>query len=171
VSTAQLVTDPIPFKFPRSVRRHFERLERFPEGLVPLGDAVCHFNPLYGQGMSAAACQARALGDVLQRRARESRDLTGLALEFFPEAYEVTRTPWVLAAVADFLDARTTGDFPGDELESLGMLQVLGTLAETDPEAAQLISDIVTLTRPLAALHESPWRERLAPSAAVSTPS
>ncbi len=171
VGTAELVTDPVPFKFPRSVRRHFERLDRFPDGLVPLGDALCHFNPVYGQGMSAAACQAQALGNVLQRRTRESRDLTGLALEFFPEAYEVTRTPWALAAAADYQDARTTGDFPTEELESLGMLLVLGTLAETDPEAAQLMTDIVTLARPLAALRESPWPERLAPSASTATPS
>jgi 2-polyprenyl-6-methoxyphenol hydroxylase-like FAD-dependent oxidoreductase len=166
VSTAEMVSKPAPFKFPRSVRRHYERLEHFPEGLVPLGDAVCHFNPVYGQGMSAAACQARALGQVLEGRANGSRDLTGLALEFFPEAYQVTRTPWALAAAADFQDPRTTGDFPAEELETLGMFLVLGTLAQTDPEAAQLITDIVTLTRPLAALHEPPWPDRLAPSSA-----
>jgi 2-polyprenyl-6-methoxyphenol hydroxylase-like FAD-dependent oxidoreductase len=161
VGTAEPVTDPAPFRFPRSVRRHFERLERFPDGLVPLGDAVCHFNPLYGQGMSAAACQARALGQVLQRRARESRDLTGLAQEFFPEAYEVTRTPWALAAAADFQDARASGDFPVEEIESLAVFQVVAGLADTDPEAARLITDIVTLARPLAALHEPPWPEKL----------
>jgi flavin-dependent dehydrogenase len=161
VATAEFVTDPAPFKFPRSVRRHFERLERFPEGLVSLGDAVCHFNPVYGQGMSAAACQARALGEVLQRRARESRDLTGLALEFFPEAYQVTRTPWALAAAADFMDARTTGDFPAEELPSLAMFQVLAALADTDPEAAQLATDIFTLARPLGAMNEPPWPEKL----------
>jgi len=171
VSTAEMVTAPAPFRYPRSVRRHFERLERFPDGLVPVGDAVCHFNPVYGQGMSAAACQARALGDVLRRRVQGSRVLTGLAREFFPEAYEVTRTPWALAAAADFQDARTTGDFPHEELESLGMLLVLGALTGTDPEAAQLMTDIVTLSRPLAALHESPWSERLAPGVAPLAPS
>jgi 2-polyprenyl-6-methoxyphenol hydroxylase-like FAD-dependent oxidoreductase len=156
------VTKPAGFKFPRSVRRHFERLDRFPDGLVPLGDSICHFNPLYGQGMSAAACQARALGEVLTRRARSSQDLTGLALEFLPEAFEVTRTPWALAAAADFQDARTTGDFPVEEIQSLAMLQVAATRADTDPEAAQLTIDIMTLARPLSALHQPPWPERLA---------
>jgi 2-polyprenyl-6-methoxyphenol hydroxylase-like FAD-dependent oxidoreductase len=169
VGTAELVTKPAPFKFPRSVRRHFERLERYPDGLVPVGDAVCHFNPVYGQGMSSAACQAQALGAVLERR-RGSGDLSGLALEFFPEAYEVTRTPWALAAAADYQDARTTGDFPVEELESLAMLLALGTLAEHDAEAEQLIADIVTLVKPLAALHQSPWRERLASVPPTPTP-
>jgi 2-polyprenyl-6-methoxyphenol hydroxylase-like FAD-dependent oxidoreductase len=165
VSTAELVTDPAPFKFPRSVRRHFERLEHFPEGLVPLGDAVCHFNPVYGQGMSSAACQARALSDVLQRRARGSQHLNGLAIELFPEVYQVTRTPWALAAAVDFMDPRTTGDFPTEELQSLAMFQVLAGLADTDADAARLATDIFTLARPLAALHEPPWPDKLAQSA------
>jgi 2-polyprenyl-6-methoxyphenol hydroxylase-like FAD-dependent oxidoreductase len=161
LGTTELLTKPAGFKFPRSVRRHFERLDRFPDGLVPLGDSICHFNPVYGQGMSAAACQARALGEVLTRRGRGSQDLTGLALEFFPEAFEVTRTPWALAAAADFQDGRTTGDFPMEEIQSLAMLQLATTRAETDPDAAQLTIDIVTLARPLSALYEPPWPERL----------
>lgn len=170
LSATEPVTKPAAFRFPRSVRRHFERLDRFPDGLVPLGDSVCHFNPLYGQGMSAAACQARALGEVLERRSQCSQDLTGLALEFFPEAFEVTRTPWALAAGADFLDGRTTGDFPVEEMQSLAMLRLATTLADTDPEAAQLTADIITLVRPLSALRTPPWPEKLAQSAAQADP-
>jgi flavin-dependent dehydrogenase len=163
VGTAEVVTHPVPFKFPRSVRRHFERLERFPDGLLPLGDAVCHYNPVYGQGMSAAACQAQALGEVLCLRETDSRNLTGLALEFFPHAYEVTRTPWALAAAADFQDARTTGDFPIEEVEHLAKFISLASLVDTDRDAAQLAADLVTLKRPLSALDEPPWPEKLAP--------
>jgi 2-polyprenyl-6-methoxyphenol hydroxylase-like FAD-dependent oxidoreductase len=46
------------FGFPSSVRRHFERLEAFPRRLLPFGDAICRFNPIYGQGMSVAAQEA-----------------------------------------------------------------------------------------------------------------
>ena len=169
LTATELVTKPAAFRFPRSVRRHFERLDHFPDGLVPVGDTFCHFNPVYGQGMSAAACQARALGDVLERRSRGTHDLTGLALEFFPEAFEATRTPWALAAAADFRDRRTTGDFPVEELQSLAMFQHAVTLADTDPEAAQLVADIGTLVRPLSALHTPPWPERLARTALNSS--
>jgi len=171
ISTASLVTKPVGFRFPRSLRRHFERLDRFPDGLVPIGDSICHYNPVYGQGMSAAACQARALGEVLDRRARGSGDLSGLALEFFPEAFQVTRAPWALASVADFRDGRTTGDFPAEDLQSLAMLQFVGTLAETDPEAAQLASDVFSLTRPFSALHDPPWPEKHASSVIQPSPS
>lgn len=166
VGTAKMVSRPAPFRFPRSVRRHFERLERFPEGLLPIGDAVCYYNPLYGQGMSAAACQAVALGEVLRRRSAASEGVAGVALECFPHAYEVTRTPWTLAAATDFMDARTTGDFPTEEMQPLTVLAFLMTIAESDPDAMQLVTDIVTLVRPLSALLEPPWPERLARGAA-----
>jgi hypothetical protein len=85
-----------------------------------------------------------------------------LALDFFPEAFEVTRTPWALAAAADFQDGRTTGDFPMEEMQSLAMFQRAVSLADTDPEAAQLTADIFTLARPLSALQQPPWPEKLA---------
>ena len=161
VGSAELEGALSTFRFPRSVRRHFEKLEDFPEGLIPLGDAICHFNPVYGQGMSAAACEIRALDHVLERRSRDRSGLHGIAKEFFPMASEATRTPWALAAGSDFIDPRTTGDFPSDELDHLLRYVQLGALIDTDPEAASLFVDIYNLRKPLSALEEPPWLERL----------
>jgi 2-polyprenyl-6-methoxyphenol hydroxylase-like FAD-dependent oxidoreductase len=58
---------PVHFQIRHSVRRHYQRLARFPEGLVVLGDAACCFNPIYGQGMSVAAVQALILRDRLRQ--------------------------------------------------------------------------------------------------------
>src|SRR5690606_25256922 len=50
----------------------YDRMRRLPDRLVPIGDAVCSLNPLYGQGMSVAALQARTLRRQLVERGRSS---------------------------------------------------------------------------------------------------
>ena len=56
--------------------RHYERLARWPENFVALGDAACAFNPIYGQGMSVAAMGALALDEFLRAEEREAAGMT-----------------------------------------------------------------------------------------------
>lgn len=109
ITQAEPLSDIIPHKFPSSLRRHYERLTRFPEGYLVLGDAVCSFNPTYGQGMTSAAMQAAALDELLTLRAGR---LDGLAPVFFKRAAQVIDTPWQLAVGEDFRFPDTTGPKP-----------------------------------------------------------
>jgi 2-polyprenyl-6-methoxyphenol hydroxylase-like FAD-dependent oxidoreductase len=109
ISTAEPLTDIAPYKFSSSLRRHYERLRAFPERYLVLGDAVCSFNPTYGQGMTSAAMQARALDELLRGRGGQ---LEGIAREFFTQAARVVDTPWQLAVGEDFRFPQTEGPRP-----------------------------------------------------------
>jgi hypothetical protein len=95
VRDAEPLDDPVGFRFPASVRHRYERLDRFPDGLLVVGDAVCSFNPIYGQGMSVAALEALTLRRHLQQGAvpQPRRWFRGLA--------RVVDVPWDIAVGGD----------------------------------------------------------------------
>jgi|YNPNPStandDraft_1061719.scaffolds.fasta_scaffold06096_8 2-polyprenyl-6-methoxyphenol hydroxylase-like FAD-dependent oxidoreductase len=109
ISQAEPLSDITPHKFTSSLRRHYEKLDRFPEGYLVLGDAICSFNPTYGQGMTSAAMQAAELDTIL---ARGQTSGAGLAPLFFKRAARVIDTPWQLAVGEDFRFPGTTGPKP-----------------------------------------------------------
>jgi 2-polyprenyl-6-methoxyphenol hydroxylase-like FAD-dependent oxidoreductase len=84
--------------FSTSLWRHYEKLEKVPEGFIVLGDAVASFNPVYAQGMTSAALQAEALQLLLNQWSENTSELRGLPQAFFAKAGEVVSAPWALAA-------------------------------------------------------------------------
>jgi 2-polyprenyl-6-methoxyphenol hydroxylase-like FAD-dependent oxidoreductase len=102
------LTEIITYKYPASLRHHYEKLTRFPEGYLVIGDAVASFNPIYGQGMTSAAMQTYALKNVLER----SFTLQGLWKSFFKKAAKVVDMPWQLAVGEDFRYPETEGTKP-----------------------------------------------------------
>ena len=161
IKDAERVADIARYRFPTSVQRHYERLESFPEGFVVIGDAICSFNPVYGQGMSAAALQVAGLRDLLAERAADGRALEGLAREFLPRAAEIIETPWALAAAQDLAHPKTTGERPTDMAQRGAYFAALNALSIEDPDVGLLLTEVFHLAKPMSALMEPPLLGRV----------
>ncbi len=108
IRTAEPLTEVMVHKYPSSLRRHYETLKRFPERLLVLGDAMCSFNPIFGQGMTVASKEAAALDALL----RERRSLDGLWKPFFKAAATIVAVAWELTAGEDFRYPAAEGKRP-----------------------------------------------------------
>lgn len=139
------------YAFPQSLRRHFERIEKFPRGLLPFGDAVCVFNPIYGQGMSVAAQEAVLLRRVLARSAVNPNPLATLAPAFFAELLPLLETPWAMAAIPDFIFPDTQGQRPPDLERTLKFAFAMLRLAARQPDVHKLVVEVQHLLKPRSA--------------------
>ncbi|HRE25529.1 MAG TPA: FAD-dependent monooxygenase, partial [Anaerolineales bacterium] len=148
VTQAEPISEIMPFKYPSSLRRHYERLRRFPLGLLVLGDAICSFNPTYGQGMTSAAKQAAALDATLAEGVAGPR----LAQSFFKRAASIVDIPWQLAVGEDFRYPTTSGPKPAgiDLLNRYVAAVHRATLI--DPEVCRAFLKVMNLIEPPASL-------------------
>lgn len=101
IRTAEPLGEIATFRVPASVRRRYEKLSRFPARFLVVGDGVCAFNPVYGQGMTVAAMEALALAEHLSKDSVRP-------LEFFRKISPIIDVPWETSAGADLA-------FPGVE--------------------------------------------------------
>lgn len=106
VREATFLCEPFAYRFPHSQRRYYEKLRQLPEGVLAIGDSICSFNPVFGQGMSVAACEALAL-DAALRAGRES-----LAKRYFRSAASSIDIAWQTSVGADLSIPSVQGERP-----------------------------------------------------------
>jgi 2-polyprenyl-6-methoxyphenol hydroxylase-like FAD-dependent oxidoreductase len=160
IRSAKRVGDIARFGMPCSVRRDFDKLDRFPRGLVPLGDSVCRFPPTQGQGMSVAALEAHVLASLLESRRGAVDPLGGLAESFFAEIQPLLETPWA-GAMADLVYPQTRGERPPDFERGLQYTRALMRLAAEDAETDRILFEVRALLRPWSALREPELASRV----------
>ncbi len=92
--------------------RHFERARCLPDNFIALGDAVCAFNPVYGQGMTIAALGAMTLDESLREQLRSTDGFKDFSSRFQKKLAKVNKAPWMMATGEDFRYREVEGGSP-----------------------------------------------------------
>jgi flavin-dependent dehydrogenase len=151
---AKRLSEVARYGFPESRWRHFVQLDPFPQNLLPIGDAICHLNPIYGQGITVAVQEANILRRLLSATPAEAHPLAALARQFLTEAEALVKEPWAMSALPDFIYPQTRGERPADLEQRLNSQFALTRIATSDSAVWKLMSEVRHLLRPLAALEE-----------------
>jgi 2-polyprenyl-6-methoxyphenol hydroxylase-like FAD-dependent oxidoreductase len=151
--SAQRISEVARFAFPASVWRHFGDFD-MPAGLLPIGDAICRLNPVYGQGMTTALQEAAILRSLLERESRQRDSLASVARAFLEETELLLDGPWSMSAIPDFVYPQTQGTRPDDLESTLKFQGALNRLAVRDLEIWQLLGEVRHLVRPSSALKD-----------------
>jgi 2-polyprenyl-6-methoxyphenol hydroxylase-like FAD-dependent oxidoreductase len=167
VKDAVLVGSIHRFRLPGSTRRRFEALASFPAGLLVIGDAICRFNPAYGQGMSIAAMEAGVLQRLVDARRTDPHPLDRLAQAFFVAIQDVLVAPWAVAE-DDFIYEKTRGKRPKDLEQRMKFRAALQRVASEDAGVHRLMVEVNHLVTPPGALRDPQIVKRIATMMAAS---
>jgi len=160
VQAAQPLSPLYPYRGIENRWRHYEALPAQPANFLVMGDASCHFNPVYGQGMTVAALEALALQQALQARCKR-----GWTRRVQRQLARLKTVPWLMATGEDWRWPSTSGTPPAASVR-LGQryLDHVAALASRDPAAYVTLARVLHLMQPPAALLRpallaQSWRE------------
>jgi 2-polyprenyl-6-methoxyphenol hydroxylase-like FAD-dependent oxidoreductase len=133
LARAEPLGEPAFHAFPASRWRRYDKLDRFPAGIIPFGDAVASFNPTFGQGMTMTSLQAGHLRRALQSPESE------LAAELNRATAKTTYPVWMMNAIGDttFHHAATKVPVPWWWRPSGALFDQFLGAAETEPVLAE----------------------------------
>jgi 2-polyprenyl-6-methoxyphenol hydroxylase-like FAD-dependent oxidoreductase len=144
IGDAEPLSEIVTHGFAANLRRRYERLPRFPHGLLVIGDAITSFNPLYGQGMSVAALEAVELRRCLAEGTR------GLSRRFFRSIAKILDHAWEMAVSADLALPEIAGHRSTSIRIGNAYTDRLLRVAERDPVVAAAFADVGDLLKPPA---------------------
>jgi 2-polyprenyl-6-methoxyphenol hydroxylase-like FAD-dependent oxidoreductase len=155
IRDAEPLDDIVAYRFPANLRRRYERMRRFPAGLLVFGDALCSTNPAYAFGMSVAALQAAALRDTL---ASGDGDL---ARRFFRAAAKPIDMALQLTVGSDLALPQVQGPRPPPVRVINTYVNRVLTAAERDRVVAERFLRVAALQDPVTRLFRLPTALRV----------
>jgi 2-polyprenyl-6-methoxyphenol hydroxylase-like FAD-dependent oxidoreductase len=142
IRAAEPLAEVVRHRYPASQWRRYDKMRRFPAGLLVIGDAICSFNPIYGQGMTVAALQALALDRCLRRGGNV------LARRYFRAAAKPIGAAWQLAVGADLSLPEVDGPRPLSMRITNKYVDRVLTACESDALVAEQFTKIIHLIDP-----------------------
>jgi flavin-dependent dehydrogenase len=146
---AMPISSIVGYRRTENVLHDYSKVPRFLEGFVSIGDAVCAFNPVYGQGMTVATQTAIMLGATLREDLdRPAMGRTGLARRYHRRLAKLIGDPWLLATGEDLRYRDTTGADPTFAMRIVRpYLDRVMIVARDDPDAYRTVVEVIHLLR------------------------
>jgi 2-polyprenyl-6-methoxyphenol hydroxylase-like FAD-dependent oxidoreductase len=146
---AEPIGDVAHHHMPSSQWRRYDKTSRLPDGLLVCGDAICSFNPIYGQGMTVAALEAVALRACLLRGDAD------LPRRYFRASAKPIGVAWQMVASLDLAFPAVAGRRSRWMRVATRLVDWALTASESDPVVAvrffrvnSLIDDPIRLLHP-----------------------
>jgi 2-polyprenyl-6-methoxyphenol hydroxylase-like FAD-dependent oxidoreductase len=146
VRAGEPIAPVVQHRMPSSQWRRYDKMRRFPDGLLVCGDAICSFNPIYGQGMSVAALDAVALRDAL------CRGVADLPRRYFRAAAKSIGVAWQMAAGSDLAFPQVQGRRTPTMRVTNRLVDWVLTACETDAVVGGEFFKVTSLVDPPARL-------------------
>ncbi|MBH5316383.1 FAD dependent oxidoreductase [Paenibacillus sp. GSMTC-2017] len=93
------VASPRGFRVAECIRHRYDQMQNWPSGLLVIGDALCNFDPIYGQGMTVAAIEAEILDLCLQNHLNGNK--VAFERNVLEKMQEAIEPAWWLSAASD----------------------------------------------------------------------
>ena len=134
------------FRYKESRRFYYENAQ-MPKNLVVMGDALCSFNPIFGQGMTVCAMEALALDKLLSAGDFNSND-------FYKEAVSVVNVAWKMITVEDMRHTHLHDKIPFKVKMMQWFSAKVYDKASICPELNKKFYEVIHFTRPASDLRK-----------------
>jgi 2-polyprenyl-6-methoxyphenol hydroxylase-like FAD-dependent oxidoreductase len=148
IHDAQFVSDITRYHFKGTRYIRYDKAARLPRGFVALGDALCSFNPIFGQGMTTAFMTA----EVLQHMTQDGESLDIDPRSFFQRAAKTLAFPWKTGVIEDFRSPQTTGTRPFGLRLNQALTDLMNARSAADTEFFRTYSQVLHMLLPPSAL-------------------
>lgn len=130
--------------------RHYEKLV-MPGRLLSIGDSLCAFNPVYGQGMTVAAREVEVLRTLVQN-CHSPQDLPRVLSGAQKAIASRVKGPWMLATGSDLRYQGTVGavQTPVDRLVNRYLDRVIAAVADDEVVNAAFLRVLNLIDEPTA---------------------